>query len=559
MVILSQIANVLVSLTIFIDSAFALEKVRLVERGLLFWILIGISNVVSVVVVMMKIKKIQKKYIRGNLGIIVILVIRSLIQIPFLNYTQRWDAGWYWRLLHSSIESFDLTINTFLPNFNWLGHSSMGYSGLMAITQFFGGESKIWLSVGNLCLSLLAIKAFHEILNYFNNKRKSVNLWITLIFALNPLSIATSISFNIDFPVLIFTVLMFESWLYKKYIYFIVYSGLIIFSKETGWLIYLSFLGINIVIFGVNYLRKMVVRNDLWKLLVIFLPVALMIGYWFYFKGNFWSNGIIGGGKLELQWNNSCLFCFGLEKGNVITRLFQIFGLNFSWILSAVTLLVLLKFIVRKEIKFNSFVTNKKLQEFIVILFVFVSLLIFNLTFITMTFARYMVPLVFFTTLFFGLAFNYLVKDGKRIRIMLPIISILFLGQIFRSIDILPKRLFGGNSLNSRSSAIFGYYDGLVYNTEFVFVDKLAKKINKLIGDSIVYGDSGSEYLFEDIKILGGLDDAGGLRSFKYIHVPWLAEKSEVMENILKNYSIGKQERIGYNGYYVEVYDLGVR
>jgi len=518
------------------------------------------------------IKKTFRKFYSSNKAIVLLAVLYSITHLQYLSFAQYWDSNWYWVLLRSGVgnlkevalRSGDI-VRTFIESFNFLGHPSMGYVGLMSISQFIDYGNVALLNIENVILAVLAIYAFYRIAQYFFPERGTDNILITAIFAFNPLFYATSISFNLDFGVLIFEVLMFEAIIYRKFLWFLLWATILIFTKEIGIIIFLSFIVAYLLFFALKRWWKSKRRIEVHKVLFWILPLMIFGVYFYYTRGNLWKNVALEntGNTNFFTWNDNGMFTFGMNTKNVIIRLFQIFVMNFGWVSSFTVIAIWLKAEIFGERLLQDF-SEEKRDIARVLGGTFFVFLVFNLLTIVMPFSRYVVPGVFFTVLIFYLLVQTLNRKHFFIRrAVLALVLLLTVTQTFKAIDPSPQILFGKNYLGENvSSPFFGFHDGLVYNSEFVFVDKLEKKtINYLTGGSSIVLDKEATYFFKDIKQVGTLDSLDkiyrtGVKKLRYIHIPWFGKKEESLAKINKYYSIQAERTVDYKGYFVEIYDL---
>lgn len=441
----------------------------------------------------------------------------------------------------------------------------MGYAGLASISQYIDYDNVVLLNIENVILAILAIWGFYRIVNYFFPNKKFENILVTGIFAFNPLFYATSISFNLDFGVLVFEVLVIEALIYQKYLWFCIWSIILIFSKEVGILIYLSLFSGYLTLFVLKRWWKKRFNIDKTRVLAWLAPLIIFGLYFYYTKGNIWSNTAAAnmGNKNSFIWNDNGLFTFGLSSGNIEARLFQIFVMNFAWIITSVILASWLKAQIFGETVFKR-LSNVRIDLARIISFVFFVFVVFNIISIVMPFSRYVVAGTFFLTLvsYFSLS-SLFEKHPVFPKLILITYFILSFIQVFKAIDPSPYLIFGKNYLgNNPSSPIFGHHDGLVYNSQFVFVDRLSKMIkdDSKDGNPIIF-DEGATYFFKDINYVGTVEKLGelkkeGWQNLRYVYLPWFTSRENRLNIISKYYKIKGNKKLEYKGYYVELFDL---
>lgn len=518
-----------------------------------------------------KLKRVDLKkivgFIKARIVIISIVIFYSLTHLRFLTYSQYWDANLYWNSLQGAIDKFlhtPLTLKdlaaSFLANFNISGHPSMGYISLMSLSQLFGRGSVVHLNIENMLLAVMAIWAFYNIVRFFYPSRIYENLLVTLIFAFNPLFYATSISFNTDFPLLVFMILLTEAFINKRKFWYLIWAMILIFSKETGVLIYFMFVLFYSAFYALK--RRAVLRweNNIIQMLLFCLPLLTLSVYFIYTHGRLWNNNDYL--NFNLVWGNSCNFCFGLNQNNVKVRLFQIFIMNFSWIVSSIILVSVYKSLITGS-KFSKILSKEKLNFIKVLILTFFAFVLFNLVTVVMNFSRYEVAGVFFLILIFYVSLNNLSLSVRVRLVVLTAIFLLVLIQTFKAIDPSPRFLYGTNYLGRNiSSPIFGFNDAMVYNTQFVFVDGLTDLINKDTPEGTkLINDIATSYFYRNLNNVGMIEDfkdleKKGYKDFRYILIPWMSDGHEFLKQINILFKVKKSKTLDYKGYYVEVYDL---
>lgn len=485
--------------------------------------------------------------IKLNKGLFLILSLYFLTHIQFLNYSQYWDSEWYWQLLISAVSnvihykgSVQGLVEIILNNYNFLGHPSMGYVLLLSLGQMIDLGNVVLLNITNTILGIFTIIGFYYFISLLFPKKEFGNLIAAGIFAFNPLFYATSISLNLDFALLVFLTLSVTALFYRRYNLFFIFSLFLIFSKETGLLIFMS------IVVSSLFLKLKKFK----KYISVFIaPIAIFIFYLYLGSWNLWNSNAITnqGNGLSISFSNEKMFSFGLNMENILLRLFHIFIMNFNWIMTPFVLLGLFK------------IKNK---NFWYLIFIFIPFLLFNLFYTVMPFARYTVASVFMLLSLFYISVNSLIKNKRVVNSILILTFSLISIQVFVPIDPSPIILYGKNYIGSNiSSPIFGFRDGLVYNSNFYFVDELSRMINRRSNksDGIVL-DVGAVYFFKNIDLIGTVDEIDKIskehRNLEYIFVPWFGDIDRSVKMINKYYDIGFKERIMYNGYFVDIYNL---
>lgn len=108
---------------------------------------------------------------RWNKPLLALLIVYALTHLQFLDYSQYWDGSNYFAGLvwaSGALKDF----NSFLKYFNFQGHPSMGYIGLLSISQYIQFDNVLLMNLENLLLAILAIWAFYHIFLYFFEGRR---------------------------------------------------------------------------------------------------------------------------------------------------------------------------------------------------------------------------------------------------------------------------------------------------------------------------------------------------------------------------------------------------
>lgn len=511
---------------------------------------------------------ITKKFIKSNLVILSISAIYIATRIQFLKYSQYWDANWYIQLLLDAISKTSQApldignkITAFLTNFNFLGHPSMGYMGLMSLSQLFGFGNTVALNIENMLFAVMAIWVFYSIVKFFFPDRKIENIIVTLIFAFNPLFYASSIFFNLDFPLLVFTVLVFESFIYKRNFLFLLWSLLLVFTKETGIYIYLALISAYFTIRIINKRMLLGWGKTISQTLVLFLPVVVFGLYLIYTRGHLWNDNDYV--KFNFIWSDSCTFCFGLNPLNIKTRIFQMFIMNFSWLMSLGILITILKILVLR-LKPLKNIVKEKLGLIIILILVFFAFVSLNTVMVVMNFSRYVVPSVFFLTILFYISIHILFNRHLFVRfIILLTLLILVTIQVFNAIDPSAQLLFGTNYIGKhKSSPIFAFNDAQIYNSQFTFLDGYTDLINNSSPkDTCIINDLATSYYFRNLRSIGYIENLDKLKNknctgYTYVYVPWMSNEKTVHIYEGKLYEITGSESLDYKGYPATLYHL---
>jgi len=204
-------------------------------------------------------------------------------------------------------------------------------------------------------------------------------------------------------------------------------------------------------------------------------------------------------------------------------------------------------------------------KDFIrVFIFVMLMFTLFNLIYIVMPFSRYVVENVFFLTIIFYVCLDYLVPRTRRLRTFLfLVLSILFCIQTFKDIDPSVKILYGRRQMAQNvSSPFFGMADGLVYNAQFAYFDKLSDLVIKETRGTYLVRDDANEYFFKNIPFQIRVSDIDKIKNLElgnivFVHFPWFLRKDESLKELGKYYNVNYIKTLNVAGYTAELYSLG--
>ena len=539
-------------------------------------------------------------YAIGKYGIVGVLLVTVLLHLNFIDVSQIWDGYIYYAELLRAVRETS-SWQDFLHNFNIAGHPTMGYMALMAIGQWIDYGNPILLNGSNLLLLLLAVWAFYKILLFFSpaaDDRIEI-IMITLLFSLNPVLFGASIFFNVDFPVAIFLVCALYAILYEKFLLAGVFGLLLVFSKETGIILFGGIITLFVIVPMLPRLFPILSRlapilhcyapagsmlpfRDQWQSVVlktvgVALPLPLSLYYWLIYNR---TENWIGAPALSLGWDNHI----------ALTRLFQMFGINFQWLLSLCILLALIRICFAKQ-NFWKDLSDWKANSYhlLALIILWGGFVVMNLFLKTFTNVRYVLPAIIFLILFFSIALKKLIiSRGLRIAII-AVITVLTGWQVFQTVDPASRAFFGtvpfGNHPILKMTSVTGECcgragrDQLVYNAEFAMIPRLLDKLYAeipLTGESnIIMHPLGNFNIFTPVdavsrkrtmqydnaffphvygfqRIIRGVIPATGY----YVYLPWMDDAKKELDFVRHFFAVQDKKVIAINGYSLDVYSV---
>lgn len=490
-----------------------------------------------------------------------------------------WDGYYYFSLLKSAINNTS-TLSDFISTFNLNSHPSMGYASYASIGQLFYFDNQIILHIQNILLSLLAAYSLFYILIYFiGESNKLLVALITAAFLFHPLKNAVLLNFNLDYPILVFLTTLVCSHIYNKNTYVVLSGIMLVFTKETGIILYCSFL----IALGVPFLVSKVT-----KLKVPRSKIGLSYALPIFFLGLYFV--------VRYTMDLSLLFSAGYESWQSIlkeiiepdlkvlwARFLQIFVLNFNWLITILAILFLKKLISDKSP--FTYISAYKTTNLIVILALFIAFLFMSMLLFKMAVnPRYMIASLFFMPIIFAISLTQLVKN-KLIRSSLAVIYlVMVILQNNKSIDPVSNFLFSTYKFGKHnivktdalmdSSYRHGPRASMVYNLQYTVMDQLIYKFyNKIhVDESTVLITERADHptlhpkfrnsnIQPNVIILDELDMH--MPSFDtnancyYVHIPHQNNDPEVGKEYIKTkFSIVNTEIVELDGYEIYIYEL---
>lgn len=408
--------------------------------------------------------------------------------IVFLNmdFVPMWDGRVYFDELALAIEQ---PFNFF--NFNIVRHPTMLYMLLIALPQYIDLGNPYLLHGVNLILGILAIYSFHRIIaRVFSSDEIFIERsLLTLIFSTYPLFTATSLNLNPDYGVLAFLLLFISVLLERKKIHTLIVGFFLVFSKETGVLLYTA------TAFLYFYFFVGQSKRSLCEKLRFFIKWGTIMGlplytYIIYLIFNFHSN------TESVLWQDSgndfnalinTFTSFSLFNRTFLGYLSGIFIVNFNWIFSLFLLALIASNFFRIVFGLNkSLPLQTEPLLFIFLNYLFVIALYLLTRYLTFVNLRYLLPLFPFLIIVFYYSLLYFVRRSFVRSLVLIITFILLLVSNFKTIDPISKMLYGtfkfGNhsllNMTKFTGECCGYgRDQIVYNLEYVNLHRVQNEI----------------------------------------------------------------------------------
>ncbi len=453
----------------------------------------------------------------------------------------------------------------------------MAYASYISLGQLLLFDNQYILHVQNIILNIISGYCFLQIIYYFYERQNFIESNIIIaIYLFNPLINSSLINLNLDFPVLVFFIILIYSYLIKNNILFLISSIFLIFSKENGIALYSIFFGIFFILHIHFYKYSNNIHLEKFNKIFLLPPLLLVI----YFLSKFildqqslFSAGY--GSPLNLLYA-----IFSWNYSIIITRILQIFLLNFNWIPTIFIFFALIKL---TYLRTNSLSIHKSYNLLGIGLVAIFYLTLTIFLFQYLVHPRYIVANIFFILLFFILSVIYLVKNRIIRYVILGCYLTLIVLQNVRSIDPLSNKFFGYYYLGSHKIISidgliadpygFGPRDALAYNLEFTILDKLIRKFYTSIKSTnpsyIITEDMDHPTIHPKIRNEGNqiaiivlseleksIKNINANQTGYYVHIPQ-KHNSQVGLNIIQKYfEVVNSSDVTLDGYSIYYYEL---
>ena len=427
----------------------------------------------------------MRKFFLSDFPLILIIFCYLFVIFLYSDFVPLWD-GWIamdtW-ILNAVSRPFNLF------NFDSYGHPSMIYFLILGLSQYLDFGNVFWVHITNALLNIGAIIAFYEVIKLiFTNKNNKLELnFLTFLFAFYPVILANTFQVMPDYGVYLFFILFLYFFLKKKIILSLLAGISLVFSKESGFLLFCLVLMVDfgIVLLSRKFALK-ILKHEIQSKLIYVIPIILFI-LRFVVKTFFYKQSVIW----EHIGSTGVSFYDKTFSPQVLARIpysyiLSIFVLNFNWILTIFAflgILILMFALVRKKASVFSETDTKNI---IFIIFVFFGAFFLLTIFKTFTNPRYFLPIYPLLLILFYFGLITVIKQILFRRFLLIFIVVIFFFSNFFTFDPLSKKLFGtfkfGKheilNMTSTSGECCGYgRDQLVYNLQYTQLHYILNEI----------------------------------------------------------------------------------
>ena len=381
-----------------------------------------------------------------------------------------WDSSNYYRCIR------DATGGPFrLHFFRCADHSSLAYIMLIGLTQYIDFGNVMLVYVANGLLAAAAAVGFYALLKLLlpdalSEYERGLLVGLSV---LSPVFFAHLIHINLDFGLTYFFILFLSSLLHRRFLMAALTGTAMAFTKETGMAAYGAALCLHACIFYVPECKNAGWKKATLRVLPLLIPGVLIALYFFLLHWKGWN-------AFWYPTNAPQTFSFGFNfaERSIQVFLFDLFALNFQWLLTLTICCAVVLAGIRVLAKHRQPSPQVDVRKWLFICLLFLPILYIVTRFRLWNSPRYILIATPLLLLLFAAAVASLSSKAIVRSIPLTIISLLILLSNFRTIDPVSKTYyetfsFGTHRMLALMSLTFSdmypWYgrDEMVYNLEF--------------------------------------------------------------------------------------------
>jgi hypothetical protein len=412
-----------------------------------------------------------------NRSLFLLLLASLFFRSFFWDFIHLWDGRWFYsQIVASSHNPFDLNGLIFY------GHNSLLYLMLMSIPQILFPENHVLFNAWNSIWVCVGVAAFHGLVKHYFYLRttQAERLLVTACLAFHPLFLGVTTNFNLDIGVTIFLLIFWLALLKRSFRTAFVAGLFLLFSKESGILLYPFPLAALFLDASLSHREKDRVK------LIVFIHGAIFLAYVLI---RLKSAGSVfhthhAASSLDTYKYLLTTIAFDFPALRLITHL--LIG-SFNWLLLVIACGFGITGLIRSRRGqprlFDFRMPPITRPEFRVQLFLaaFLVIGIFLLTrAVRWPNVRYILPLL--PVVLLAVTGILSMSAGTRVRLTVWSIFIpIFLTSTFRTLDPVSKKVLGTQKFGS-NTVLMGYsLDEYNYNLEYYMTHRLQTLVFKEI------------------------------------------------------------------------------
>lgn len=454
-----------------------------------------------------------KKWLIKNADWLSVASIFILLNMDIYNLWIKSDGYIYYKGLLSNIGQWDFSLSS-MDKFQMAGHLTAGYSILGTIGTIILGKNGF--RVTNMVMAVITIYCFKKILLFFTpGLNKICAFIIQIIFAFAPLFFGISYEISADYPIFAFFVWFICCCYYNKRILALFIAFLFCFTKECSPVFLLGFLIGEFIYYATNIWKNK--KQGILKQLKYYLInsyvytayAGIVYSIVFLCSNTSWIR--LGKNSLTGQTINTVpemsaqhmpggrATGFGLDYDYIVTKLNELFFMNFNWVIFLFLFIACIILICqKKKLKLTTHNNEEQNISLLPIWTAWISFLLFNLLFITYVNYRYIQLHWFFYVFLLSILVNKVQYILKKVYAGLAMIAVLLLTECYITVDPVTYLTFDkinvGNIQVVTTKKYIAYdnilytkeerddvrgemlFDSLTYNRQCIALEKLTEK-----------------------------------------------------------------------------------
>jgi hypothetical protein len=413
----------------------------------------------------------QKALARAVLALASVAVVALIAR--HLDYIPMWDGRAY---AECAVEA---SLHDLAPFYlRCWGHASHLYLGLLAISQLFDHGNPIGLIAVNAMILALGVAGFHRLTRvvFPEDAQRVDRALLSAVFMLQPPLLASVVQPGLDLPVLTGAVWTIALLIERRWVWTAVVGTAMMFSKETGVMLYGLFLGCWVFWTMRGSRDKLRARSEelraAWPVAIPLVVFGTYVAFYKIFRPGqpaMWTAGIDT--PLVRQ------FLVPRVDAYLASYLALVFVLNFAWLPSAWLIIdgaVSAIGFIRRRARRSVAGADVRVLALITLLF---AATVYALTrFVTFSNVRYLLPAMPLLLIASCAALVRLLPGAQPRRLALVTYAILLVVSAERTVDPVSRRLWGTFSFGSHQMLRMASItreccgigrDQLVYSLEF--------------------------------------------------------------------------------------------
>jgi hypothetical protein len=412
-----------------------------------------------------------------------VLVLAAVAAIALvsrhLSYVPMWDGRAY---AECAVEA---SLHHLAPFYlRCWGHASHVYVGLLAISQLFDhGNGTVLIAVNAIILAL-GVGGFHRLTRvaFPDDAHRIDRALLSAVFMLQPPLLASVVQPGLDLPVLVGVVWAITLLIERRWAWTAVAGTAMVFSKETGVLLY----GLVLGCWGWWSYRRSGDRSEArWRELASAWPAAIPLAVFAAYVAFYmiWRPGQPAMWTAGIDTPLVRQFLVPRVDVYLVSYLALLFVLNFAWLPSA--LLIAggivggIGFVRRRP---RRGVAGADVQVLLFLTLLFIATVYALTRFLTFSNVRYLLPATALLLVASYAALLRLLPGERPRRLTLVAYALLLVVSAERTVDPISRRLWGtfpfGSHQMLRMASITGECcgigrDQLVYSLEFTRMDEV--------------------------------------------------------------------------------------